>query len=177
MPTAVKLIDRLTNLRAILSLLVLYVAVFGSILFTLGQLTEVSGGYGILDFDRGYDLARVGEVFGSYGSDGMRLYGRIQLLDLLNPALYSLILAVITRLLWRDRGPDWLCLTPFLGGLGDYAENVTLFLMAQSYPDISTTLVSSSSTLSLIKNGLLPIAMLPLLAGLVMLAVRFLRGN
>ena len=175
MTAAVKLINNLTPPRAILILVILYGAVFGTILFTLGQLAEISGGYGILDFDQGYDMARVREVLGSYGAEGMKHYGRIQLLDLFNPALYSLIAAVFTRLLWRERGPDWLCLIPLLGGLGDYAENITLFLMARSYPEISSELVSASSTLSFAKNGLMVVGMLPLLAGLVLLMVRFVR--
>lgn len=175
MTAAAKLIDNLTAPRAILILIILYGAVFGTILFTLAQLTEISGGYGILDFDQGYDMARVQEVFGSYGSEGMKLYGRIQSLDLINPALYSLIAAVFTRLLWRERGPDWLCLAPLLGGLGDYTENVTLFLLARSYPEISTGLVSTSSTLSLAKNGLMVIGMLPLLVGIVLLVLRLMR--
>ena len=175
MTSAIKLIDNLTTPRAILILLILYGAVFGTILFTLGQLTEISGGYGILDFDQGYDMARVQEVLGSYGTEGMRLNGRIQFFDLFNPALYSLIAAVFTRLLWRERGPDWLCLAPLLGGLGDYAENVTLFLLARSFPEISTGLVSASSTLSFAKNGLMVIGMLPLLVGIVLLVLRLMR--
>ena len=175
MTAAIRLIDHLTNPRAILILLVLYGIVFGTILVTLGQLTEVSGGYGILDFERGYDMARVYEVLGSYGAEGMRLNTRIQLLDLINPALYSLVAAVFTRMLWRERGPSWVCLMPFLAGLGDYAENVTLFLLARSFPDISETLVSVSSTLSLVKNGLMVVGLLPLLMGLAVLIVRLLR--
>lgn len=175
MTAAAKLIDNLTTPRAILILIILYGAVFGTILSTLGQLTEISGGYGILDFDQGYDIARVQEVLGSYGTEGMKLYDLIQLLDLFNPALYSLIAAVFTRLLWRERGPDWLCLIPLLGGIGDYAENVTLFLMARSYPEISNGLVSTSSTLSFAKNGLIVIGMLPLLLGIVLLVMRLIR--
>lgn len=175
MTAAAKLIDTLTTPRAILILIILYGAVFGTILVTLAQLTKISGGYGILDFDQGYDMARVQEVLGSYGSEGMKLYGRIQSLDLINPALYSLISAIFTRLLWRERGPDWLCLLPLLGGVGDYAENATLFLMARSYPEISNGLVSASSTLSLAKNGLMVIGMLPLLVGIVLLVLRLMR--
>ncbi len=70
-------------------------------------------------------------------------------------------------LVWRGRGPRWLALLPLLGGLGDYMENVTLFLMARQFPDLSDGLVNLSSTLSLVKQGLLPIAVAPLLVWLV----------
>ena len=81
----------------------------------------------------------------------------------------------MTYLLWKGRGPIWLCLLPLLGELGDYAENVTLFLLVQSYPNQSDGLVSLSSALSLVKNGLLAAGMLPLLAGAVMWIWRKLR--
>lgn len=168
-------VERLANGKGIGGLLAIYLVVFGAILFTLGQLDEVTGGYGILDFDRGYSVNRVHEVLGSYGTEGMALNARIQFLDLFNPALYSLILACLTFSIWNSRGQDWLVPIALLGGLGDYLENVTLFLMTWSYPDISELLVNLSSTLSLIKNALLPISALPLLAGLVVWLSSLLR--
>lgn len=177
MTRLLSLIEYIANLRGISILLVLYAAVFGMILFTLGQLSDVTGGYGILDFDHGYSFERVQEVLGSYGAKGMALNARIQILDLFNPALYSMIAATLTYLLWKGHGPKWLALLPVLGGLGDYMENVTLFLMARSYPDISEGLVSLSSTLSLVKNVLLPIAILPFLVGLIYWLFRVARAR
>lgn len=169
------LVERLANWKGISGLLAIYLVVFGTILFTLSQLGEVTGGHGILDFDRGYSVNRVSEVLGSYGPEGMALNARIQFLDLFNPALYSLILACLTFLLWNGRRQDWLVLVAFLGGLADYMENVTLFLLAWSYPDVSEPLVRLSSTLSLIKNLLLPISALPLLVGIAVWLVSRLR--
>ena len=59
-----------------------------------------------------------------------------------------------------------MALVPLLGGLGDYLENITLFMMARAYPDNSDRLVSLSPTISLLKNGLLAVAVLSLFAGL-----------
>lgn len=173
----ISLIARLATWRGLTVLIIANFAVFGAILMTLGQLKAVSGGFGILDFDQGYTTERVAEVFGSYGEHGFSLYRRIQLLDVFNPALYSLISAVLTYLLWRGLGVDWLCLAPLLGGIGDYAENITLFLLANGYPDVSDDLVSVSSTLSLIKNALLMVGMLPLLVGLVRWSIERLRRS
>ena len=105
----ISLISRLATRRALLLLVAGYLVVFGAILITLGQLSAVSGGQGILDFDLGYTPDRVAEVYGSYGDRGFALYRRIQWLDLINPALYSLIAAALTYRLWRrwgGRGPS-----------------------------------------------------------------------
>jgi len=170
----VSLISRMATKRGIAILLILYAVVFGAILLTLGQLIEISGN-GILDFEQGYSVERVAEVFGSYGEAGMALYSRIQILDLFNPLLYSLVAAVFTFLLWKDRGPTWLYLLPLLGGIGDYAENVTLFWLSRSFPDLPDGLVALSSSLSLVKNGLMIIGMLPLVLGVFLWGLRKLR--
>jgi hypothetical protein len=163
----VALIKRLASRPGLTALLLAYALVFGLILWTLAQLAEVSGGYGILDFEFGYTPDRVSELLTSYGPKGMALYARIQILDLFNPALYSLIAAVFVLLVWRGRAPGWVCLLPLLAGLGDYAENATLFLMVRAFPDLPTGLVQFSSLLSQIKIALLGVGMAPLVAGLV----------
>jgi hypothetical protein len=160
------LIQRLANWRAVGVLTVLYAVVFGAILITMGQLAELSGGMPILDFEPGYDMARVREVFTAYGPDGMRLYGRIQTLDLINPALYSLLAAALTRMLWQGR--PWVALLPLLAALGDYAENITLTLLARGFPELPEGLVAISSTLSLAKLALMALGLAPLLIGLLL---------
>ena len=167
MITLLTMFERLSRPRALVSLIAVYVFVFGAIIFTLSQLQALSG-HGILDFDRGYSVARVTEVLGSYGEVGMALYRRIQVLDLFNPALYSLILAVLTYLVWRGHGRPQLSLIALLGGVFDYLENITLFLISISFPDTSIFLVGISSTLSLIKNGVLVVSVLPLLFGMLL---------
>ena len=145
---------------------VAWAIVFGLILVTVGQISDVSGGSGILDFEVGYSVETVAKILGSYGIEGLRLYQRVQMLDLLNPALYSLLLAGVSYLLWRGSGRERLAHLAFLGGLGDYLENVTLLLIVADFPEIDGSLIGISSALSLIKNGLLVVAVAPLVAGL-----------
>jgi hypothetical protein len=96
----------------------------------------------------------------------MRLYGRIQTLDLINPALYSLLAAALTRMLWQGR--PWVALLPLLAALGDYAENITLTLLARGFPELPEGLVAISSTLSLAKLALMALGLAPLLIGLLL---------
>lgn len=161
------LLQRTATPRGLVVLIALYAIVFGAIALALTKLTTLTGGIGILDFDRGYSRERVLQVFDSYGADGWVLYQRIQLLDLLNPAIYSLFFASLTYLLWRHSRAVWLVVLPLLAGALDYAENLTLFLLSRSYPDISAWLVSVSSALSIIKNAALSAAVLALLFGSV----------
>lgn len=160
-------IDWFARPRRFVVLLGLYGVVFGAILISLSGLQQVSGGHGILDFEIGYDPHRVDAVLGSYPDEGWRLYARIQVLDLLNPALYSLVLAVLTHWVWRGTGREGLALLALVGGLGDYLENATLFAIARAYPQLPEGLIAVSSGLSLLKNGLLALSVLPLLIGLL----------
>jgi len=160
------ILDRLANRRGFAVLIVLYAIVFGAIVAALAQLTAITGGIGILDFERGYSLERVREVFDSYGEEGFALLGQIQLLDLLNPAIYSLFFACIVYLLWKDRRQVWVVLFPLAAGFLDYCENLTLFLLSSSYPELSQQLVTVSSSLSLVKNAALFVTVAALLIGL-----------
>ena len=161
------LISKLAKKRAFFLLLAAYAFVFGTILFTIVQITQASGGSGILDFERGYTHTKVMEVLSSYGERGMQLYARIQWLDLLNPALYSLVLAVVAHKILQGRGPIWLPVLALLGGVGDYLENITLFLITRSFPDVSESLVEVSTGLSWLKNGLMAVSGLSLIVAVI----------
>lgn len=163
------LLERTATWRGFAILLALYVVVFGMILATTGKLTAHTGGIGILDFERGYSYERVLEILGSYGPEGMALFARIQFFDLFNPAIYGLIFASIIYLLWKDSNVNWLPILPFFAAGLDYCENLTLFLLARSYPEISSGLVTLSSGLSLAKNVTLFAAIAALLLGLMRL--------
>jgi len=130
-------------------------------------LTNLTGGIGILDFDRGYDKLRVMDVLNSYGPEGMSLYARIQILDLINPALYTILLAAILYILWQRRSMILVVIPALFAGGLDYSENFTLFLLVQSYPEIPELLILISSSLSIAKNIAMLIAVITLLIGMV----------
>ena len=164
----VSILARTSTKTGLLLLLALNILLFGLIASTIRKLMDVSGGIGILDFDRGYTRERVLEVFGSYGEAGMALYSRIQMLDLINPAVYSLLFSSLIFLLVRGSKLAWLAVIPLIAGSLDYLENLTLYLLAKSFPDIPTKLVSISSSLSIIKNAVLFGAVLAFIIGIIM---------
>jgi hypothetical protein len=175
MARIISIIEQLGTWRGLSVLVAVASLVFALIFTTLAQITEITGGYGILDFEVGYSVARVDEILGSYGAEGMALYRRIQLLDVINPAVYSLILACVAYLLWQGRGPRYIALIPLLGGVGDYLENVTLFLIVRSYPVLNAELITVSSSLSYLKNILAGVGGIVLLAGLWVFVVSKMR--
>ena len=161
----IRILEKTSTKVGLTVLFAVYAVVFGGLLKTLHELTKASGGFGILDFDVGYSRERVLEVLGSYGETGMALYSRIQILDLINPAVYSTILSSVIFLLWRNRNVDWVVAVPIISGLLDYLENFTLFLLSKSFPDVSADLVTFSSSLSVIKTIALYTAVLVLILG------------
>ena len=161
-----QLLNKIAQPRILVTLTLASIAVFASLFHALGNLAKVSGGMGILDFEYGYDTTRVAEVFGSYGEAGMSIYSRIQLLDLINPALYALVLAGWIRALWPT-SPLWLAGLPFLAAVGDYTENLTLFIIANDFPLVSDPLVATSAAIGLVKHALLGASFIALAASLV----------
>lgn len=174
----ISIIERLGTWCGLSALVAVAIFVFALIFTKLAQITEITGGYGILDFELGYSVARVDEILGSYGPEGMALYRRIQLLDVINPAVYSLILACVAHLLWQGRGPRYIALLPLLGGVGDYLENMTLFLIVRAYPVLNAELIALSSSLSYLKNFLAGVGGMVLLAGVwVFVTSKMRRGG
>lgn len=168
MHTLLGILNKMASRKGLAILVSLYVIVFGSIMVTLHTLNGLTGGAGILDFHQGYSLDTVRDVFDSYGQAGFRLYERIQLLDLVNPAIYSLLMSCVIFLLFKTQAYAWPVSLPLIAGLLDYAENLTLFLLSRSYPELSPVLVKMSSLLSMAKNAALVCAVVALLAGIAL---------
>lgn len=146
------LFERLARKGVLVVLAGAWALVFTSVIVTLGQLMLHTGGVGILDFAFAYSPADVADTFDAYGPEGFVLYRRIQLLDVLNPALYGLFLAGV---LWRAAGRAsvrWCAVLPLLAAALDYAENTTLYALSTSYPDIAVSLVRVSSAIGVTKH-------------------------
>ncbi len=151
----------------IISLLVLQALIGTAIAYHLGAIAEVSGGSGILDLETGYDLNTVQSLLDSYGTEGIAHYRWVQLLDIANPFVYSLLFSSICFHLYRQSNWVLLALLPLMIGLFDYFENVFLYLIINSYPELTENLILFSSGLSIIKRGVMLIGVLILLGGVV----------
>ena len=143
-------------------------AVAGAVLWAVLRISDVSG-ESILDASFGYDHAAVMAVFDHYGPDGFGYYRIVQLLDLVHPLLYSLLAAALLHRVLAPTRWAWLALTPFLAGALDYVENGFLWVMTETYPNVSPCIVAASSVTSVVKG----LSFLPVVAAaLVALRVR-----
>lgn len=124
----------------------------GTIGYTVAQIMAVSG-QGILDFEFGHSVGRINEVLGAYGGEGKALYHRVQLLDLLNPVIYSWFTAMLLYLLVRGSRWSWFVVLALLPGLFDYAENYFLYQFLVTHPAIDAGQVQIANVLSLVKQG------------------------
>lgn len=162
----VNTLEKTSGRKGLITLGISSVLIFGLIWALIIKLMTLTGGTGILDFEIGYTPEKVQAVLGSYGAEGMALYRRIQWLDLVNPAIYGLLMAsILYRLYPTQKSWSWLVLLPLLAALLDYAENGVLFILATDFPDISAQWVTLGSMISLLKNAVLFLAIMALLVG------------
>ena len=96
-------------------------------------------------------------------------------IDLIHPLIYSLLFASLFFLLYRQTRFHNLLYLPLAMGALDYLENIFLFLMVNSYPNISPTVIQMASLLSVIKNVVQYLTIAAFLVGIVAFLVRRVR--
>jgi hypothetical protein len=126
-----------------------------------------------------YSPAQVHALASALGEEGRRFYALTEFtLDLVFPVLYATWLSVTLAWVWRHLRPAWAghtwpVLLPYLGMLGDYAENSCLAVLMLLYPREPSWLVWFSNLASLVKWSAGLAALGLILAGLGMHLVRF----
>lgn len=113
-------------------------------------LTKLGGGQISPDLRFGYDPASVYSLLETYGRRGIAHWRRLLLLDMVFPALYAALLALLgakwTELL--HAGPGWeaaAILFPIGAGASDYVENILLLRVLKALPRRIDGAVKSAS--------------------------------
>lgn len=128
----------------------------------------------------GYTLAEAVGVLNQYGTEGRRVYRLLEsTVDLAFPPVYSLMFAIAiaggVRVTTATLRP--LILIPFVAGLFDYAENISVLMMINRFPSVAG-IVPVASFCTRVKCSLLIVSMaLTLLSGIALLVARFRRGR
>ena len=126
------------------------------------------------------DLYRMAE---SYGQQGRQAYVRARFtFDLVWPLVYTLFLATaISWVFGRAFAPDsrWqrANLTPLLGALLDYLENLSTSLVMLRYPDQTPVVDALAPVFTALKWGVLGASFLLLFGGVVVVVWRWMQES
>ena len=120
----------------------------------------------------GYSYQHAMSLLEELGNEGRQIYLSRQLpLDFVYPGLFAisytlLLIWLFSKSLKNKSRIFYLALIPALGGLFDYLENIYIFRMINSFPDLSPRLVQVASTFTLLKSVFTTVFFLLLFAGL-----------
>ncbi|WP_087018219.1 hypothetical protein [Thaumasiovibrio subtropicus] len=146
--------------------------------YTIPTLMAFSSGLPIFDMSpAGYNVEQATRLLDNLGETGRAFYRYQLALDLIYPALFGLSYFAlfqwilnknaITRTTWR-----WISILPIIAALFDYLENITVWLMLRSFPNVSELLVKVASTLTVTKSTLVMSYWCSLLVLLFILTIR-----
>jgi hypothetical protein len=112
-------------------------------------LRRLAGGEMSPDLQFGYRPDDVYRLIERYGPRGLAHWRRMLLLDMIFPAIYAALFALLL-LRWADwvhAGPGWraAAAVPLLAGTSDYVENILLLKVLRALPQrVPATLVAAS---------------------------------
>jgi len=141
------------------------------VLGPLAHLAEIAGG-AVFDMrPTGYDLADANEILTALGTEGRRLYQRVQIpLDTLYPAMLAMMISCWLGWSVTRGAPRWLgtvgLAAAWFAAAADYAENGLVLTMLNS-DTLSAARVTSASTATVLKSGMTTAATLLLLVALL----------
>lgn len=162
-----KLLEKTSSKQGLLYLLIIQTLIGGLLGYSLSNLSVVTDGLGILDFEIGYSADTVNRLFAGYGENGMTIYKQVQFIDLFNPAVYSILFSSLLFLFYKSSKYGWFAYLGFLCGGLDYLENGFLYSLSNSYPDINGSIVRISSIVSLTKHSVLYVTIAVFIVGLI----------
>jgi hypothetical protein len=152
------------------------------LVITIPKTMAFSNGMKLLDMmPLGYNLEYAKALFNQLGTEGRAIYLFQQIpVDMIYPFLfgvsYCLTMGYFLKKLNKfDSALFYLCLLAPIAGTSDYIENFGIIVMLNSFPDISQTLVSTTSAFSMIKSMSTTIYFIALIIILIVLGINTLR--
>ncbi len=178
-----KLIEYIQNVatgRTVLIFFIPAMIVYGiMLLYTIPQVGQYAPKMKLFDLlPTGYSFVYANELLYALGVEGRGLYLYQQLpMDFIYPGLFavscSLLLTwLFTKSLNSNSKMFYLCLIPIAAGLFDYFENIGIVRMLMSYPDITESLVSITSFLTILKSAFTTAFFVLLLLGIILFMKR-----
>lgn len=149
------------------------------LLYTIPKVGQYAPGMKLFDLSPGgYSFGYAVELLDVLGSKGRDLYLYQQLpLDFIYPGLFAvscclLLFWLFSKSLNSTSKMFYFCLIPIVAGMFDYLENICIVLMLKSYPDVTESLVSTASFMTILKSGFTTAFFVLLLMGIVLFLKR-----
>lgn len=151
--------------------------------YTIPTLMEYSAGLPIFDLSpMGYSYGQAVKLLSALGNIGREFY-LIQLaLDLVYPFLFGLSYYLLFQWILSKnyiRSSVWqlMSVLPILAALFDYSENIGIWLMLSSFPNLSEVLVKTVSMLTMAKSMLVMSYWLCLFVLMAVVLVRIFKNR
>jgi hypothetical protein len=152
------------------------------LVITIPKTMAFSNGMKLLDMmPLGYNLEYAKALFNQLGTEGRAIYLFQQIpVDMIYPFLFGVSYCLtmgyfLKKLNKLESTFFYLCLLAPIAGFSDYIENIGIIVMLNSFPDISQTLVSTTSAFSMIKSMSTTIYFIALIIILIVLGINTLR--
>ena len=105
------------------------------------HLKELAGGVTMPDLHFYYTRDFLQNLFNSYGESGIKEYMQLQLVDMIYPVAYALLLSSLLFIPYKNTKTYYLIYFPFIAIVFDYFENFAIRYLATAYPDMSNGVV------------------------------------
>jgi hypothetical protein len=178
-----KILEENISGKKVLGLFILTNLVYAFMLMvTIPRTMAYANGMKLLDMmPAGYDFNYVNKLFSALDDIGRETYLTSQIpVDMIYPLLfgisYCLVMGYFLKKINKLHTPFiYLCLLPIIAGIADYLENMVIITMLNSYPDITETMVHTSSIFSIIKSISTSMFFITLLIILILLGIKLLK--
>lgn len=172
--TLTRRLNKFGTLKTVLPLLVLTITlmvVVNTVYLpvTVPRIQEVSQGAGILDMHIFYSKTEVYSLLEQLQPEGRRVYIKLLMgFDFAFPALYAITFSLIVSMLYRSSG-RWIIRSlvwlPFVVGIFDWSENVSIIMVLLKYP-VTSVAAYAAGFLTLGKWISIWLSLVVVLAGL-----------
>ncbi len=163
--------------KLVFVLFLLAMAVYSiMLLYSIPAVTAFAPEMPIFDLSPlGYSFNYANELLNTLGTEGRNLYLTTQLpLDFIYPGLFSLTYSLM--LVWlfgkifnRKSKIYYFLFVPFLAGIFDYAENIFIIKMINSFPDLQVSTVKVANIFTLLKSSFTMLFFILLIVGFALL--------
>ncbi|WP_019027759.1 hypothetical protein [Colwellia piezophila] len=177
MENLIRFMQKHSTGKLVFVLFLLTMAVYSTmLLYSIPAVTAFTPELPIFDLSPlGYSFNYANELLNTLGTEGRNLYLTTQLpLDFIYPGLFSLTYSLM--LVWLfgktfngNSKVYYFSFVPFLAGIFDYAENVFIIKMINSFPDLQVTTVKVASIFTLLKSSFTMLFFILLIVGFALL--------